>query len=132
MITKLHAVTDENGRPIRFFMTVGQVSDYTGAAALLDTLPKAQWMLADRGYDADWFRGALQEKGIKCVRNRGSSDLLTLARSTLSRSGPIGKTAWLFDGLEANDGRQPMNARQLGKIMPQKLVEVIDRSRKHF
>lgn len=33
MNTKLHAVAD--GRPIRFFMTAGQVSDYTGAAALL-------------------------------------------------------------------------------------------------
>ena len=63
MNTKLHAVTDANGRPISFFMTAGQVSDYTGAAALLDSLPKAQWMLADRGYDADWFRDALQEKG---------------------------------------------------------------------
>ncbi len=47
MNTKLHAVTDANGRPISFFMTAGQVSDYTGAAALLDSLPKAQRMLAD-------------------------------------------------------------------------------------
>ena len=31
MNTKLHAVTDAEGRPIRFFMTAGQVSDYTGA-----------------------------------------------------------------------------------------------------
>ncbi len=31
-------------------------SDYTDAAALLDDLPKAQWLLGDRGYDADWFR----------------------------------------------------------------------------
>jgi hypothetical protein len=31
MNTKLHAVTDANGRPLRFFMTAGQVSDYTGA-----------------------------------------------------------------------------------------------------
>ncbi len=30
----------------------------------MDELPKAQWLLADRGYDADWFRDALQEKGI--------------------------------------------------------------------
>jgi transposase len=45
MNTKLHAVTDANGRPLSFFMTAGQVSDYTGAAALLDDLPKAQWML---------------------------------------------------------------------------------------
>jgi len=64
MNTKLHVVTDANGRPISFFMTAGQVSDYTGAAALLDSLPKAPSMLADRGYDADWFRDALQEKGI--------------------------------------------------------------------
>src|SRR3546814_12360366 len=62
MNTKLHAVTDANGRPLSFFMTAGQVSDYTGAAALLDDLPKAQWLLGDRGYDADWFREALEAK----------------------------------------------------------------------
>ena len=56
MNTKLHAVTDADGRPISLFMTAGQVSDYIGAAALLDSLPKAQWLLGDRGYDADWFR----------------------------------------------------------------------------
>jgi transposase len=54
-------------------MTAGQVSDYIGAAALLDELPKAQWLLADRGYDADWFRDALQAKGIKtCIPGRKS------------------------------------------------------------
>jgi hypothetical protein len=36
---KLNAVTVGNGRPI---------SDFTGEAALLDNLPKAQWVLADR------------------------------------------------------------------------------------
>lgn len=40
MNTKLHAVTDANGRPLSFFMTAGQISDYTGAAALLDDLPQ--------------------------------------------------------------------------------------------
>jgi transposase len=44
--TKLHAVTDAKGRPLKFFMTAGQVSDYTGAAALLGNLPAAEWMLA--------------------------------------------------------------------------------------
>ena len=73
MNTKLHAVTDADGRPIRFFMTAGQVSDYTGAAALLSSLPKADWLLADRGYDADWFREALKDKGIKpCIPGRKS------------------------------------------------------------
>jgi len=42
MNTKLHAITDAEGRPLSFFMTAGQVSDYTGAAALLDDLPPAQ------------------------------------------------------------------------------------------
>ncbi len=53
MNTKLHAVTDANGRPLSFFITAGQISDYTGAAALLGSLPQAEWLLADRGYDAD-------------------------------------------------------------------------------
>ncbi len=73
MNTKLHAVTDANGRPLSFFITAGQISDYIGAAALLDEPPKAQWLLADRGYDADWFREALEEKGIKpCIPGRKS------------------------------------------------------------
>jgi transposase len=49
MNTKLHAITDAHGRPIRFFKTAGQVSDYTGAAALLGDLPKAERLLAGRG-----------------------------------------------------------------------------------
>ena len=73
MNTKLHVLADANGRPLSFFMTAGQVSDYTGAAALLNDLPRAQWLLGDRGYDADWFRDALQAKGIQpCIPGRRS------------------------------------------------------------
>ena len=76
MNTKLHAVTDANGRPLSFFITAGQISDYTGAAALLDDLPKAQWMLADRGYDAEWFRDPLERKRIKpCIPGRKSRSM---------------------------------------------------------
>ncbi len=68
MNTKLHAVADANGRPLSFFLTAGQISDTTGAAALLDDLPKAQCQLGDRGTDAAWFRDAVQAKGIKpCI-----------------------------------------------------------------
>ena len=45
-------------------LSEGQMSDYKGAALLLDSLPKARELLADRGYAADWFRNALIEKGI--------------------------------------------------------------------
>ena len=72
MNTKLHAVTDAKGRPPKVFMTEGQVRDYTGAAALLGSLPAAEWMLADRGYDADWFRETLKDKGKALHPRRGS------------------------------------------------------------
>jgi transposase len=56
-------------------MTAGQVSDYSGAAVLLGSLPKAEWLLADRGYDADWFRDALKDKGIRpCIPGRKSRE----------------------------------------------------------
>jgi len=35
---------------LSFFITAGQISDATGAPALIDDLPKAQWLLATR-YD---------------------------------------------------------------------------------
>jgi transposase len=50
-------------RPMRFYLTAGQVSDYTGAAALPGRLPKAEWLLADRGYSADWVRDISKDKG---------------------------------------------------------------------
>ena len=54
-------------------MTAGQVSDYTGAAALLGSLPAAEWLIADRGYDADWFRAALAERGIAaCIPSKNN------------------------------------------------------------
>jgi putative transposase len=57
-------VCDQDGRPINLHLTEGQVSDYDGARVLVDKLPKAQTLLADRGYDADWFREVLIKMGI--------------------------------------------------------------------
>jgi len=57
----------------KLYMTAGQNSDYTGVATLLDDLPATRWLLADLGYDADWFRGGLEEKGIRpCIPGRRS------------------------------------------------------------
>ena len=68
MNTKVHAVTDAEARPVRFFTTAGQVNDYTGAAALLGSLPPADWLSANWGYDADRFRAALKDKEIRpCI-----------------------------------------------------------------
>jgi transposase len=62
--SKLHAVCDGEGKPVVLLLTEGQTSHYKGAARLLDFLPKARDMIADRGYDADWLRAALKAKGI--------------------------------------------------------------------
>jgi len=46
-------------------------SDYIGTRALVSSLPDVDWLLGDRGYDADWFRGALKDKGIRaCIPGR--------------------------------------------------------------
>ena len=68
MNSKLHVVSDAQGRPIRMYLSAGQTSDYMGAAALLSSLPKGKTLLADRGYDANWFRNALINRGIQpCI-----------------------------------------------------------------
>ena len=65
---KLHAVCDGMGRPVVMLLSEGQMSDYKGARLIVDALPPAKHLLADRGYDADWFRDALKDKGIEpCI-----------------------------------------------------------------
>jgi len=73
MNAKLHAVTHTTGRPIRAFLTAGQESDDTGARAFVKGLPATNWLLGDRGNDADWFREALVDIGITpCIPGRKS------------------------------------------------------------
>ena len=49
-------------------LSQGQMSDYKGAKLLFEALPTTPVLLADRGYDADWFREALRRKGIEpCI-----------------------------------------------------------------
>ena len=62
--SKLHAVCDGEGRPIILLLSEGQMSDYKGAALMVDALPQAKALLGDKGYDADWFRQALIARRI--------------------------------------------------------------------
>lgn len=70
----MHAVCDGAGRPLVLLLSEGQMSDHKGAALLLDVLPPASALIADRGYDSDRFRDALEDRGIRsCIpprRNR--------------------------------------------------------------
>ena len=49
--TNLHAIADANGRSLSLLITAGRISYYTEAAAVLDDIPNAQWLLSDGGYD---------------------------------------------------------------------------------
>lgn len=81
----LHRIDVALAFGLRMFLTTGQCSDYIGARALLDALPPAKHMLADRGYDADWYREALEGKGIKpCIPSHMTKP--AIASATKSRT----------------------------------------------
>jgi transposase len=71
--SKLHAVCDGKGRPLVMLLSEGQMSDFKGAALMLPVMPKARELLADKGYDADWFRQALAErKTLACIPSKSN------------------------------------------------------------
>ena len=44
------------------------MSDHKGARLVLDALPPADTLIADRGYDSTWFREELEARGIEpCI-----------------------------------------------------------------
>lgn len=62
MTTKVHAVVDALGNPLRFILTPGQVSDITQAETLIADLP-AEYVLGDKGFDAASLRNAIKRQG---------------------------------------------------------------------
>lgn len=60
--TKIHAVCDALGNPLRFIVTPGQRNDCTQAIVILKDL-KAEHVLADKGYDTDEIITAIEKSG---------------------------------------------------------------------
>ncbi len=49
------------------------MSDHKGARLMVDALPPARELIADRGDDSDWFRAVLADKGISaCIPSTNS------------------------------------------------------------
>lgn len=59
--------------------------------ALLGSLPVIEWQVADRGYDADGFRDALKDWGVRaCIQRRKSpSKVVRYDRSYYKRRNRI-------------------------------------------
>jgi transposase len=64
--TKIHAVCDSHGNPLKFILSGGEQSDFKQALPLLEGL-KAEFVLADRGYDADYVVKMIQKIGAEAV-----------------------------------------------------------------
>jgi hypothetical protein len=53
-------------------LSEGQMSDCKGAALMFASLPRAKAMIADKGYDGDWFRQAFTLKWSRLFGQFGS------------------------------------------------------------
>ena len=63
LTTKIHAVVDTLGLPIKLALSEGQAYDGHQALHLLNDLPAKAMVLADRAYDADAIRTLIQDQG---------------------------------------------------------------------
>ena len=81
--TKIHAVCDALGNPLRFVLTPGQRHDSKPVPELLDGL-QAKALLTDKAYDSDKIVQAAQKRGmqviIPCRVNRKEQRVLDLHR----------------------------------------------------
>src|SRR6185312_5899397 len=56
LTSKIHAVVDGNGLPVRLALSAGEDHDVRLAGKLLSRLKSGSMLLADRGYDPDRIR----------------------------------------------------------------------------
>ena len=74
LTTKVHALVDARGLPLELTLTPGQAGDCPEAANLLGHLRAGTILLADKAYDADWLRRAIEERdaapNIPSLRHR--------------------------------------------------------------
>jgi transposase len=63
LTTKIHAVVDRQGLPLRLGLTAGQAHDAPAALALLDRLEPRTIVLADKAYDGNAIRDLIEAQG---------------------------------------------------------------------
>jgi len=74
LTTKIHAVVDQRGLPVRFGLTPAQASDLALVDDLLDNLSADTVVVADKAFDADRVRNLIEQQeaapNIPNKRNR--------------------------------------------------------------
>ncbi len=61
--TKIHLAVDSNGLPVHFELSDGQVHDIVHAESLVAQSPSSDFVIADKGYDSQGFRNAIEQQG---------------------------------------------------------------------
>lgn len=67
LTTKIHAMVDADGRPLRMELTAGQAADAPVAEKLISDIEPGTTLLADKAYDTDAIRAFV--KGRKAWAN---------------------------------------------------------------
>lgn len=63
LTTKIHALVDADGRPVRLELTPGQAGDAPVARSLLEDLAPGATLIADRAYDTNAIRDFAAKRG---------------------------------------------------------------------
>jgi transposase len=63
LTSKVHAVVDAKGLPVRLDLTPGEAHDNRLCPLLLAGMRPRTMVLADRGCDADWIRAFVNQQG---------------------------------------------------------------------
>ncbi len=66
LTTKIVALVDALGNLVRFVLLPGQRHDSIGAAPLLEGI-EIEALIGDKGFDMDWLRAELDERGATAV-----------------------------------------------------------------
>ena len=74
--TKIHLAVDSYGLPIEFTVTGGEIHDSTAASELIEPLPPAKAVVADKGYDSEKIREQIKSRGAIAVIPRKSNSVI--------------------------------------------------------
>jgi transposase len=89
LTSKIHAVVDTNGLPVRLALTAGEAHDNRLAGRLLLCLKSGTMLLGDRGYDADWIIALAYERGLRLTFHR---DAIATSPSASARTSIVHAT----------------------------------------
>ena len=84
--TKVSMVADSKARPVDFVVTEGQVHDTVMAEELIENLPQAGNVIADKAYDDDEIR--------ETTKDNGSNPVIPRRRNSIKKNASFCKEAY--------------------------------------